>query len=37
MASIGGDLPENERKVANDIVKSFGEKVKRYALQGPQP
>ena len=32
MAGIGGDLPENERKVANDIVKSFGEKVKRYAL-----
>jgi hypothetical protein len=32
MASIGGDLPENEQKVANDIVKSFGEKVRRYAL-----
>ena len=32
MASIGGDLPETEQKVANDIVKSFGEKVRRYAL-----
>lgn len=32
MASIGGDLPEPERKTANEIVKSFGEKVRRYAL-----
>jgi hypothetical protein len=32
MASIGGDLPENERKSANEIVKSFGEKVRKYAL-----
>lgn len=32
MASIGGDLPENERKSANEIVKSFGEKVRDYAL-----
>lgn len=32
MASIGGDLPEDERKSANAIVKSFGEKVRKYAL-----
>ncbi|HHQ4900498.1 TPA: hypothetical protein ACSP3M_001752 [Aeromonas veronii] len=32
MASIGGDLPENEQKSANEIVKSFGEKVRKYAL-----
>lgn len=32
MASIGGDLPENEQKEANNIVKSFAEKVKRYAV-----
>jgi len=32
MASIGGDLAENEQKAANEIVKSFGEKVRRYAL-----
>ena len=32
MASIGGDLPEEERKTANEIVKSFGGKVKAYAL-----
>jgi len=32
MASIGGDLPENDRKAANEIVKGFGEKVRRYAL-----
>lgn len=32
MASIGGDLPETDKKFANEIVKSFGEKVKNYAL-----
>lgn len=32
MASIGGDLPEDEQKTANEIVKSFGEKVRKYAL-----
>ena len=32
MASIGGDLPEPERKIANAIVKTFGEKVKHYAV-----
>jgi hypothetical protein len=32
MASIGGDLTESDRKIANEIVKSFGAKVKRYAL-----
>ena len=32
MASIGGDLPEDERKTANEIVKSFGDKVRAYAL-----
>ena len=33
MASIGGDLPEDEQKIANNIVKSFAEKVKQYARQ----
>lgn len=32
MASIGGDLPEDEKKTADAIVKSFGEKVRAYAL-----
>lgn len=32
MASIGGDLSDNERKSANEIVKSFGEKVRKYAI-----
>lgn len=32
MASVGGDIPESERKTANEIVKSFGEKVRKYAL-----
>jgi hypothetical protein len=32
MASIGGDLLEDEKKTANEIVKSFGEKVRAYAL-----
>ncbi|NTW99710.1 MAG: nucleotide-binding protein [Geobacteraceae bacterium] len=32
MASIGGDLPEHEQKSANEIIKSFGEKVRKYAL-----
>ena len=32
VASIGGDLSEGEQKAANEIVKSFGEKVRKYAL-----
>ncbi|EXJ14963.1 TIR domain-containing protein [Imhoffiella purpurea] len=32
MASIGGDLTEDEQKSANAIVKSFGEQVRKYAL-----
>lgn len=32
MANIGGDLTDNDQKAANDIVKSFGEKVRSYAL-----
>ena len=32
MASTGGDLPEPEQKEVNAIVKSFGEKVKKYAI-----
>ncbi|WP_197513130.1 hypothetical protein [Acidihalobacter aeolianus] len=32
MASIGGDLPEEERKKVNEVVKSFGDKVRKYAL-----
>jgi len=32
VASIGGDLSEGVQKAANEIVKSFGEKVRKYAL-----
>ena len=32
MATISGDLPEDERKEVNKVIKSFGEKIKRYAL-----
>lgn len=32
MASIGGDLPEDERKKVNEVIKHFGEKVKKYAI-----
>lgn len=32
MSSLGGDLPDSERKTANEIVKSFGAKVRQYAL-----
>ena len=32
MASIGGDLPEEERKQVNEVIKRFGEKVKKYAI-----
>jgi len=32
MASIGGDLPESERKEINDVVKVFGEKIRKYAI-----
>lgn len=32
MASIGGDLPEDERKKVNEAIKHFGEKVKKYAI-----
>jgi len=32
MANVGGDLSEKEQKSANEIVKSFGEKVRKYAL-----
>lgn len=32
MASIGGDLPESEQKGINNIVKTFGERVKKYAI-----
>lgn len=32
MASTGGDLPESEQKEVNAIVKSFGEKIKKYAM-----
>ena len=37
MASIGGDIPEDERKPLNEIVKLFGEKVSKHAraLQVP--
>lgn len=29
---MGGDLPNSEQQIANEIVKSFGEMVRRYAL-----
>lgn len=32
MASIGGDLPKEERKQVNEVIKSFGEKVRKYAI-----
>jgi hypothetical protein len=32
MASVGGDLPESEQKAANEVIKSFGERVRRYAI-----
>lgn len=32
MASVGGDLPESEQQTANDVVRAFGEMVRRYAL-----
>jgi len=37
MASIGGDIPEGERKPINEVIKSFGSKVSSYArlLQVP--
>jgi hypothetical protein len=32
MASIGGDLPDEERKTINEVIKNFGKKVKDYAI-----
>ncbi|MEW6543905.1 MAG: hypothetical protein AB1411_09880 [Nitrospirota bacterium] len=32
MASIGGDLPEGEQKVVNAVLKSFAEKLRKYAI-----
>ncbi len=32
MATIGGDLPDEERKNINAVIKSFGEKVRGYAI-----
>lgn len=32
MANLGGDLPEGDQQAANEVVKSFGEMVRRYAL-----
>ena len=32
MAIIGGDLPESDKKTANEAVKTFGEKVRQYGL-----
>lgn len=39
MASIGGDLPEEERKQVNEVIKNFGEKVKNtlYLYKFPLP
>lgn len=33
MANIGGDLAQADQQIANDIVKSFGEKVRHYGLR----
>ena len=37
MASIGGDLPEDQRNIVNEAVKEFGRQVREYArrLQVP--
>ncbi len=32
MASVGGDLSDTDQQAANQVVKTFGEKVRRYAL-----
>lgn len=32
IANIGGDLPEDERKKINKVIKNFGEKVRKYAI-----
>jgi hypothetical protein len=32
MASIGGDLSEEEQNTINAVIRSFGEKVRKYAL-----
>lgn len=32
MASTSGDLPDSERKEVDNIVKTFGDKVRKYAL-----
>lgn len=37
MASIGGDLPEAEQKEINEVIKNFGEKVKKYAISLQAP
>lgn len=31
-SNIGGDIPEDDRKTPNEIVKIFGQKIKKYAL-----
>jgi len=33
MASIGGDLSEDEQNKINQVIKTFGEKVRQYALK----
>ena len=32
MASVGGDLPEKEQNAVNAVIRLFGEKVRKYAL-----
>lgn len=32
MASTGGDLPKQDQKIASEVVKLFGERVRSYAL-----
>jgi hypothetical protein len=33
MASIGGDLPEPERKKLNELIKQFGDEVRAYGIK----
>lgn len=32
IASVGGSLPETEQKAANEVIRNFGERVKKYAI-----
>jgi len=32
IASVGGSLPVTEQKAANEVIRNFGEKVRKYAI-----